>query len=435
MNTKFNLRVKKTLRIFGRIKASPSKSYTQRAIIIGSTNGKTKIFNPLYSQDTRNTISAFKELGVTIGEHKDYLTIKGFEGRPHFKDAFTFNIGENGTLLRFLSTILSLGKGEFIVDGNDTLRGRSNKTMVEALQSLGVDISGRGSNHRIPIKIKSEGILRGGKIEVDGQATSQVVSSLLTVAPFAEKDVTVTIKNKLVSRPYVDITLDILNWAGIRIKRTGYKVFKIKHGQRFSPKTELTIHGDYSSAAFLMAAGVLTESNVTITDLADDCQGDKKIIDILRRMGAKLDRNEDSVTIKGPFELKGIEIDCSDTPDLVPILTVLGCFATGTTRIYNIAHLIHKESNRITAPTGELMKLGAKISCTNNEITVQHSSLRSGRVSSCGDHRLAMALAVAGLRISGGVTITNAHCIAKSYPDFVSHMKKLHADFKVLPKR
>ena len=148
-------------------------------------------------------------------------------------------------------------------------------------------------------------------------------------------------------------------------------------------------------------------------------------------MGAKIKHTKNTVRIKGPFELKGINIDCSDIPDLVPILAVLGCFAKGKTKLYNIAHLAHKESNRITAPAGELMKLGANISVTKSSIIVKHSCLASGHVSSCDDHRIAMALVVAGLKI-GDVRIKGAECISKSYPNFLRDIKSLGAKFKII---
>ncbi len=207
--------------------------------------------------------------------------------------------------------------------------------------------------------------------------------------------------------------------------------FYVQGNQKFRPKKKFIVHGDYSSAAFLMAAACLVKSNVTIKDLVEDKQGDRRIIDILNKMGARINRVKDSIKIKGPFELKGMDIDCCDTPDLVPILAVIGCFAKGKTRIYNISHLMYKESDRINAPARELAKLGANIHISNNELIVHHSTLKRADVSSCRDHRIAMALAVAGLRI-GNLEIEGSECIAKSYPDFISDMRSIGARFKVI---
>ena len=288
------------------------------------------------------------------------MRIKGFSGKPFLKGG-TLNVGESATLLRFVLPILALSKGKFKVIGKKTLCDRPNTPIVKALQTWNINISGRGKYHKLPINIHSNGKIKGGKIVVNGSMTSQTVSSLLIAAPFANKETTIKIKNKIVSKPYIDLTTDVLKWARIDITRSGYGRFKVKKKQRVVPRNVFSVHGDYSSAAFLMAAACLVKSDITITDLVNDKQGDRAIIDILRRMGAKILYKNNSVRVRGPFTLKGISIDCGDTPDLVPILAVLGCFAKGKTRIYNIKHLIYKESNRITGPAGELMKLKARI--------------------------------------------------------------------------
>ena len=414
----------------GIIKAPPSKSYTHRAIMIGGINGSCEVINPLFSNDTLATINAWKQLGSVIKKEPRCLRIKGFYGLPH-PAGRTVNVGESGTLLRFILPIVALAKGDFKIRGKGTLLGRSNRTIVEALRSWNIDISGTGKERKLPIRLKGKGEIEGGEIYVSGRESSQTVSSLLIAASFAKDSTTIIVKDKLVSKPYVDVTIDILRQAGIKVRNDKYKKFHVRCGQEFRPPRKFIVHGDYSSAAFLIAAASLLPSNVAITDLASDKQGDKKIISILNKMGAKIKHTKNTVRIKGPFELKGINIDCGDIPDLVPILAVLGCFAKGKTKIYNIAHLAHKESNRITVPAGELMKLGANIAVTKSSITVKRSCLRSGDVSSCDDHRIAMALAVAGLKI-GNVRIKGAECISKSYPNFLRDIKSLGAKFRII---
>jgi len=429
-NRGINIIIEKIPKLIGIVKAPPSKSYTQRAIMIGSINGISKIVNPLYSKDTLATINAWRQLGAIIKKVSNYLQIKGFHGLPHPRSHF-INVGESGTLLRFILPIIALAKGNFKVQGEGTLLGRSNRTIVEALKSWNLDISGTGREHKLPIMLKGKQEIKGGKTYVSGRESSQTVSSLLIVAPFAKDDTTIIVKDKLVSRPYVDVTIDVLRQAGIKVKEEDYKKFYVRCGQKFKLQRKFVIHGDYSSAAFLIAAGCLLPSDITITDLIDDKQGDRKIINILNNMGARIRPIRNSVRIKGPFELKGRDIDCSDTPDLVPILAVIGCFAKGKTRIYNIAHLAHKESNRITTPAGELMKLGADISTTRDSIIVKQSCLKPGHISSCNDHRVAMALVIAGLRI-GDVRIRGIECISKSYPKFLRDIRSLGAKFKII---
>jgi len=429
-NKATNIIVEKTPKLAGTVKAPPSKSYTHRAIMVGSVNGICRIINPLYSNDTLATINTWRKLGAVIKKGRQSLRIKGRNGLPCPKSA-CINVGEAGTLLRFILPIVALVKGKIKITGEGTLLDRSNKTIIDALRSWDIDISGTGKNHKLPIRLKGNGEIRGGKTRVSGKDTSQTISSLLIVAPFAKDDTIIVVKDKLVSRPYVDVTIDILRRAGIRVKNKNYKRFYVKRGQQFRSQKKFIIHGDYSSAAFLIAAASLLPSNVIITDLVNDKQGDKKIISILNKMGAKIKRIKNTLKIKGPFELKGINIDCSDMPDLVPILAVIGCFAKGKTKLYNIAHLAHKESNRITAPAGELMKLGANVATTKNSIIVRQSYLKPGHVSSCDDHRIAMALVVAGLRI-GDVRIRGVECILKSYPNFLRDIKSLKAKIKTI---
>lgn len=425
MRKNYKIRVEKALSLRGKIQAPPSKSYTIRAIISAGLNGNTKILNPLFSEDTIAAINALKRLGAGIKKGKNFLEVRGFRGVPTLKGAY-INVGESGTLLRLLLPIIGLGKGKFFVQGRGSLLKRPNKPIAEALLSWGVDIRGKDSEFRLPVQINGKGAIRGGAIKVSARMSSQTISSLLTVAPKASRDVLIIVNGKAVSRPYIDITIDVLKWAGIKIHRRGYKRFSIKAGQIFRPKKDFLVHGDYSSAAFLIAACCLIKSDVVITDLVKDKQGDSRIIHILNRMGAKIQQSNNEVSIKGPFGLKGMDIDCADTPDLVPILAVAGCFAKGKTRIYNIGHLAYKESNRIQEPAAELKKLGAKINAGPDYLTVEESKLKPGEVCGCNDHRIAMALVVCGLRI-GGITIKGAQCIDKSYPRFILDTKSLGA--------
>ena len=433
MNTrKFDLRAQKTSFLKGIVEAPASKSYTIRALLCASLDGKAAIFNPLYSRDTLAAITSLRKFGASIKSKGNKLLIKGFNGIPLLKSG-RINVGESGTLLRLLLPIAALGKGKFLVEGEGTLLQRTNRPIAEALLSLGVDIQGKDQEFRLPIIIKGKGGIEGGEVKVSAKISSQAISSLLMVSPLARKDVTILIKDEVVSKPYIDITLDVLKQAGIKVKREGYTRFLIKSGQCFKFRENFTIGGDYSSAAFLIVAACLISSDVVITNMVKDKQGDRKIIDILNSMGAKIKHSNNRVHIKGPFELKGRDINCADTPDLVPILAVAGCFAKGKTRIVNIGHLAHKESNRILTPASELRKLGVDIEAGKDSLVIKESVLKPAEVSSCNDHRIAMALVVAGLTV-GGVTIKNAGAISKSYPHFVMDMRSLGARLVVKKK-
>ena len=422
----------KTNRLSGVLRAPGSKSYTQRAIEAASLNGRVRIRNPLYCDDIRSAIRVWRSLGAEIAEGEDgterYLDIKGFGGNPR-PQAAELDVGESGTLLRFVLPVIALAQGSYTVSGNGTLKGRPNGSIVGPLQSWGIDIRGSGDTHGIPIHIQAKGEIRGGKAEVDGRTTSQTVSSLLLAAPFARNIVTIVVQDDLVSKPYVDIAVDVMKHFGVRVEREGHKWFEVK-SQTPNPPAEYRIHGDYSSAAFLIAAACLVESDVTVTDLVSDEQGDRAFIDFVRKMGAAVQQTDDAVTIRGPYRLTGIDVDCEDTPDIVPMLATLACFAEGQTRIRNISHLVHKESNRIATTATELNKLGGRVAHTDRDLIVQGTPLHSGEVSSHADHRVAMSLLVAGLKV-GSIRVDNVSCTSKSYPNFVRDMNQLGAKIRI----
>jgi 3-phosphoshikimate 1-carboxyvinyltransferase len=239
----------------------------------------------------------------------------------------------------------------------------------------------------------------------------------------------IRVQGTLVSLPYVAITLDVLRWAGIEIDAAADgSLYRIPSGQRPVPSTpSFSVGGDYSSAAFVLAAACLCDARVLVRGLRADQQGDRAILAILRDMGADLDVGADGVLVRGPARLSGIDLDCSGIPDLVPILCVLGAFAEGRTLLRGIAHLRHKESDRLQGPTVELGRLGARIAHTGDAISIEKSELRPGRVSARRDHRLAMSLMVAGLAV-GGVEVSEAQTVRKSYPAFIRDLRSLGAE-------
>lgn len=430
------LSVRRVDALRGEIKASPSKSYTHRAVVVGSMNGATKIRNALLCHDTEQTIAMWRLLGAKISATNKQrstcdLEVHGFSGSPSIDQHAEFDVRESGTLLRFLLPILSLCEGRIRVVGQSTITDRPNREIVEVLQAWGLDIRGRDAEHRVPIELNATGRLSGGEASLNGSRSSQVVSSLLIAAPFARQNTTLRIDSELVSRPYIEITKDVLKWAGIHIEHVSDKEFHVEAGQTPNCKDAFVVHGDYSSSAFIMAAAALVPSDVVITDLVKDAQGDREIVSILSSMGVDIAHDTDAgiVRVCGAARLEPIEINGRDIPDLIPIVTTLACFAKGTTRISNVAHLKGKESDRIKSPASELIKLGATIETTSDSITIHGGCpLRSGLVSSCRDHRVAMSMAVAGLAIDGGVRIEGSDCIAKSYPRFEQDMNILTGD-------
>jgi len=420
------LHVHKADRLMGSVDAPSSKSYTHRAIIIGSMNGKSTIINPLISEDTRATLKVWGKLGVSYSlTHDGQLTLKGFKGRP--KMPSEIDVHESGTLLRFLTCVSVLGKSKTTIKGTGTLLKRSNKMIADPLTQLGVIITSSNDDYSLPITIDTRGEIKSSTINVSGNMSSQIISALLIISGSLPNGLRINVTGKMVSRPYIRITLDVLKRAGIVVDYDeNFNWFETKGGQSFRSLGEFVVPGDYSNAAFLLVAASLIDSDVRVNNLIKDEQGDRQIIEILKKMGASVEADEGSVLVKGPSKLHGIDIDCGDIPDLVPAIAPLAVYAEGKTRLFNIGHLKIKESNRIKSITEELTKLGVRVESGNDQITIWKSQPRGTEVWSHNDHRIAMAMTVIGLK-EGNMTIQDSDCISKSYVDFLQDMRSLKA--------
>ncbi len=420
-----------TGRLRGERGCSPSKSYTHRAIMVGGLGRGCVVENALVCADTVATNAMWNSLGAEseYDAASNVLRVKGFGGRPKVR-VETLDVGEAGTLLRLVLPGVAQCEGRVTVDGSGTIRNRPNSSVVGPLKALGVDIQGSPPDDRVPITIHGCGPILCGEIRLDASRSSQAVSGFLLWAPTfscagGRAASEIVLEGDVVSRPYIDITLDALRWAGIEVREESPGRFTVPGEQVFATEGKaFRVGGDYSSAAFVVAAACLTDSDVTLAGLLDDSQGDRAVLEILTRMGAKLSLEGEAVRVRGPVELKGIELDCGDTPDLVPVLAALACFADSPSRFMNVEHLKIKESDRLAAPAEELGKLGARIRVGDGELSVEPAELKPARVSSRGDHRLAMALIVAGLR-APGTEVEGVKSILKSYPTFVSDMRFL----------
>lgn len=278
--------------------------------------------------------------------------------------------------------------------------------------------------------MKVSGPIRGGVCHIRGDVSSQFISALLIAAPLTRGDTRIEVAGSTFSKPYIGLTLQAMADAGVCAEQKNFG-FQVAGGQTYQAK-DYVVEGDYSSAAFILAAAAITGSEASVTNLrADSLQGDRKIIDILEKMGCSLKVGEDRVSLLAGSSLCGVELDMSETPDLVPITAVLGCFAAGETVIKNVAHLRFKESDRLRAMSTELAKMGAKIEEGKDFLRIRgDSSLRGGRLCGWNDHRIVMALSVAALRAEGRTTIDSAESIDVSFPGYVSAMNELGADMR-----
>ena len=397
-------------RLSGRISIPASKSCAHRAIICAAlADGISHISGVTFSKDIEATINAMTALGAGFSIDGGNITVTGICSVPEFAD---IDCNESGSTLRFVIPIAAALGTDCIFRGQGRLPERPIDIYKRELSKNGTEFV----TETMPYNIT--GRLSGGRFEIEGNVSSQFITGLLFALPLCESDSEIVLTSRLESRPYVDITLDILARFGIKITESG-NGFIIKGGQRYSPHDE-KVEGDYSQAAFFYVANALG-SDIDIDNLSpDSVQGDKRITDVIA----------ESVR---DGEIYGFSADCSDIPDLVPILSVLGAFGKEESVIYNAERLRIKESDRLAACADMLTRLGADITVTDDGLVMKPvDGLHGGDVSSFGDHRIVMAAAIAALRCSGDVIIHGAEAVEKSYPDFFRDYNLLGGNANVI---
>ncbi len=395
-----------------------SKSVTHRALIAGGlAEGTTVLRNDLISEDTLHTARALETIGVGMDRQADHLIVRGIGQRinnPPYERAVY--LGNSGTSFRLLLPVFSLVKGRFTVTGTPRMRERPVGPLVDALKHLGVEIACSERDGFPPVRILSDGI-PGGAVALPGEASSQFLSALLLSGPYARKGVHITVTGDLVSKPYVDVTMDVMEAFGVRVEREGYVRYTISAKERYQSR-EYTVSGDVSSASYFWAAAAVTGKTVTTLNIhPQGRQGDIRLLEVLEQMGCIVRKGSDRVTVTGG-DLRGVDVDMGDMPDMVPTLAAVALFAEGKTTIRNVGHLRFKESDRLSAVAREWRKLGGRVTELTDALIIHgRDALHGGPVDPHDDHRLAMSLAVIGLRV-GGVNITNPACVGKSFPRF-----------------
>jgi len=410
----------------GEIYVPPSKSYTHRAILITSLGPSGTIKRPLLSADTRATVSACQAFGARISAQEE-IRIEGVSGQPETPEN-VIDVANSGTTLRFCSAVAALTQGA-VLTGDASIRSRPNGPLLQALNQLGARAFSIRGNDCAPLVV--QGKMQGGRTNLSGKVSSQFLSALLIASPLAEGDTRIVIEGELKSRPYAEITLDMLADAGVEVD-AGAGEFFIRGRQSFGLQS-YTIPGDFSSSSYPLAAAAVTGSQLTVKGLLPSLQGDQKILEILEMMNAEVswDRSTGDVRIKGG-DLQGVEVDASLTPDLVPTIAVLGAVARGRTVIYNAEHVRHKETDRLHAMAEELAKMGADIKERPDGLEIVGGRLHGAEVKGYHDHRIVMALAVAGL-VAGNTRVDSAESVDVSYPGFFSAMKGLGAEISLAP--
>jgi len=404
-----------------------SKSVTHRAIIASSlAQGESLLRNYLECEDTLYTINALRELGINISILKDTLTVRGNGGKfDHFSPRKVLYMGNSGTSFRLLLSVAALARGEVFMSGAPRMLSRPIGQLVSALKLVGVEADCVDKKNYPPVLVRANGI-HGGSLSVRGDQSSQFISSLLLSAPYAAEDIEISVNGELVSKPYVDITIDVMSKFGVDVMRDGYSHFTIPSGRPYKPQ-EFTVEGDVSSASYFWSAAAITGGSVTTKniDTYRTKQGDMKFLNLLEKMGCYIKKKSDRVLVRGG-RLSGIDVDMSAIPDMVPSMAAVALFCQGITSIRNVGHLRFKESDRLQAIALEWNRLGGYVKEIDDGLIIQGGKDLTGtEVDPHNDHRLAMSLAVAGLKVPG-IKIINENCVDKSFPRFWELMDLLY---------
>ena len=429
------LKVKNISKIGGVVKAPPSKSYSHRAVILASlAKGTSKLYDMLYSEDTLASIRVCKALGAKINKTDDYLEVVGTGGKLHNSSTEPINLANSGTTLRLMTSISALSDNEVILTGDESLQTRPMGLLMDALMPLGIETESLNDNDKAPILIKPGYV--GGETNIYGNVSSQYISSIIISSPLSDKGVTLYVLPEFKSKPYVNMTLDIMRKFGVKSLRGYYlkheacdkehqscRIDEFKVKKQDYVACDYTVEGDYSSASYLLALIAINGGKAKIRNLfRDSKQGDKYILDILQKMGATIIRGEDYVEIASNGDLKAIDVNLSNAPDLLITVAVLAAMAEGTTNITGVAHARVKETDRIDTTCRELEKLGCKLVEHEDGMSIT-GGVSSGVVDSHGDHRLAMAFSLIGLKHD--IEITNGEVFDVSFPNFIEAMAEL----------
>jgi 3-phosphoshikimate 1-carboxyvinyltransferase len=408
------------------IRPPGSKSITNRALICAAlATGESILTGALDSEDTRVMIESLKRLGIAVEHDLEAATLRvvGCGGDLPVREA-DLHVANSGTTVRFLTAMLTLGRGVYRLDGTPRMQQRPIEDLLLALRQLGGDAVSELGTGCPPVLVRAKG-LRGGRATVAGDISSQFLSGLLMAAPYADADVELAVQENLVSRPYIDITLAVMASFGVGVQLKEPCGFCIAAPQCYRAQ-HYAIEPDASAASYFFAAAAITQGEVTVEGLSrDSLQGDVAFCDCLRRMGCELHDGMGHITVVGQ-PLRGIDVDMNAISDTVQTLSAVALFADGPTTIRGVAHIRHKETDRIHALAVELRKLGAEVEERPDGLTITPRPLHAARIDTYDDHRMAMCFSLAAL---GGVAvrINDPQCVSKTFPDYFAAFAKLAA--------
>jgi 3-phosphoshikimate 1-carboxyvinyltransferase len=414
------------------VRVPGSKSLTNRALLIAAlAKGTTRIDNALFSDDSHYFAKALQTLGfdVQLDEETLTMTVTGLGGQIPARKAELF-IGNAGTAARFLSAFLTLGTGEYILDGEPRMRERPIGDLVHALEQLGATVEPLSPSKKgrqficPPVKILESG-LPGGHASVAGDISSQFLSALLMVAPYAQKPVELELSTELNSKPYVDMTLAVMREFGVDVERNGYEKFTVKKGE-YQPKKTYAVESDASAASYFFAAPAICGGTVRVENVSrKSLQGDIAFLDVLKQMSCEVKEGDGYIAVTGTPALEGIDVDMRDIPDTAQTLAAVAPFAASPTTIRGIASARVKETDRVHATCTELARLGVQVEEHEDGMTIHPChEFKPAVIRTYNDHRMAMAFSLIGLRVDG-VTIEDPSCVSKTFPNFFEVLETL----------
>ncbi len=410
--------------VYGSIRPPGSKSITNRALVCAAlAKGRSALAGALDSDDTRVMVDSLRRLGIEVDHERQAATVRveGCAGRWPSRGADLY-VGNSGTTIRFLTAAAALGRGTYRLDGTPRMRERPIGDLLDALNQLGADARSEAGNGCPPVVVRASG-LRGGRATVAGDISSQFLSGLLMAAPCAEQDTELRVRGKLVSRPYIDMTLAVMRAFGAAVDEPEPGRLVVRGGRAYVG-CDYTIEPDASAASYFFAAAAITGGRVTVEGLTrDSLQGDVAFCECLERMGCRVEYGPGSITVAGG-PLRGIEADMNPISDTVQTLAAVALAAEGPTSVTGVAHMRHKETDRIAALASELRKLGATVEERPDGLTIIPGPLRPAAIETYDDHRMAMSMALVGL-IAPGVVILDPGCTAKTYPGFFEDLQRL----------
>ncbi len=392
-----------------------SKSYTHRLLIAAAlSEGRCTLTNALRSEDTDLTLGALRQMGIEIATHGTTIEIHGRSGR--FRPATEpIHLGNSGTSMRLLISTACLGEGDYLLTGTPRMQERPVQPLIDALTQIGAEVESINGTGCPPVRIWGGDAL-GGEASIDCSVSSQFLSSLLLAAPRLPLGMDIRVVGQTVSRPYIDMTIEILNRFGVQVARQDYVHFTVPGDQALKPG-RYAVEPDASNASYFWAIGAISGRRITVEGIQrKSLQGDLGIVALFEAMGCQISRDDEGLSVQGGA-LRGIDADMGNMPDMVPTLAVVAAFARGTTVIRNVAHLRAKECDRLAAVMTELGRMGIETQTDGNDLTILGGTPRGAEIETYDDHRIAMSFAVAGLGAEG-TRIRNERCVQKSFPDF-----------------